>query len=189
MIEDNGRAADRSKTGTANDNTAAEAKVNAAVLAIARLIGRQIAREQFERAHSPHNKNLGAARHEELQGETEKSMTSFVFEVKERTIAPGEHSWVAIETASDTEVALPHGGNTMAGKNLVGCYPEIEEFLRQAHGLTVRLVYSDTLDQLIRHADGKSTWVFHRQNHEVIVHDIPRAAASITLAGTGGPPA
>ena len=36
----------------ANDNGAAEARVRSAVLTIARLLGRQIAREQFERQAS-----------------------------------------------------------------------------------------------------------------------------------------
>ena len=36
----------------ANDNGAAEARVRSAVLTIARLLGRQIAREQFEKLHS-----------------------------------------------------------------------------------------------------------------------------------------
>ena len=45
----NGRSTDRL---AANDNGAAEARVRSAVLTIARLLGRQIAREQFERQAS-----------------------------------------------------------------------------------------------------------------------------------------
>ena len=44
-----GRSTDRQ---AANDNGAAEARVRFAVLTIARLLGRQIAREQFERQAS-----------------------------------------------------------------------------------------------------------------------------------------
>ena len=44
-----GRSRDRV---AANDNGAAEARVRSAVLTIARLLGRQIAREQFERQAS-----------------------------------------------------------------------------------------------------------------------------------------
>ncbi len=44
-----GRSTDRQ---AANDNGAAEARVRCAVLTIARLLGRQIAREQFERQAS-----------------------------------------------------------------------------------------------------------------------------------------
>ena len=44
-----GRSRDRH---AANDNGAAEARVRSAVLTIARLLGRQIAREQFERQAS-----------------------------------------------------------------------------------------------------------------------------------------
>ncbi len=42
----------RSDRVAANDNGAAEARVRSAVLTIARLLGRQIAREQFERQAS-----------------------------------------------------------------------------------------------------------------------------------------
>ncbi len=44
----NGSGRSRDRVG-ANDNGAAEARVRSAVLTIARLLGRQIAREQFER--------------------------------------------------------------------------------------------------------------------------------------------
>ena len=43
----------------ANDNAAAEARVRSAVLTIARLLGRQIAREQFEQMASA-NDNVPA---------------------------------------------------------------------------------------------------------------------------------
>ena len=38
--------------GAANDNGAAEARVQSAVLTLARLLGRQIAREQFAQLHA-----------------------------------------------------------------------------------------------------------------------------------------
>ena len=51
MIEDEDRAADDGQPPAANDNGNAEgrARIDAAVLRIARLIGRQMAREKFER--------------------------------------------------------------------------------------------------------------------------------------------
>ncbi len=51
MIEDEDRAADDGQSPAANDKGNAErrARIVAAVLQIARLIGRQMAREEFER--------------------------------------------------------------------------------------------------------------------------------------------
>ena len=51
MIEDEDRAADDAQRPAANDNCNRKAPplIDAAVLRIARLIGRQIAREEFER--------------------------------------------------------------------------------------------------------------------------------------------
>ena len=51
MIEDEDRAADDLQPPAANDNGNAEARprIDAAVLRIARMIGRQMAREEFER--------------------------------------------------------------------------------------------------------------------------------------------
>ena len=54
MIEDEDRAAKGGQPPSANDNGNAEARprINAAVLRIARLIGRQMAREAFERLNA-----------------------------------------------------------------------------------------------------------------------------------------
>lgn len=49
MIKDKDRPVSPRHSVAANDNGAAETKLDAAVLTIARLIGRQIAREEFER--------------------------------------------------------------------------------------------------------------------------------------------
>jgi hypothetical protein len=51
MVEDEDRAADDIKPPAANDNGngGPRPRIDAAVLRIARLIGRQIAREEFER--------------------------------------------------------------------------------------------------------------------------------------------
>lgn len=49
MIEDQNRPPGARSAVAANDNGAADAKLDAAVLTLARLIGRQIAREDFER--------------------------------------------------------------------------------------------------------------------------------------------
>lgn len=50
MIEDEDRPVAPRRTVAANDNGTVEARIDAAVLTIARLIGRQIAREEFERS-------------------------------------------------------------------------------------------------------------------------------------------
>ena len=42
----------------ANDNEAAEARVQSAVLTLARLLGRQIAREQFTELHAANDNRL-----------------------------------------------------------------------------------------------------------------------------------
>ena len=54
MIEDEDRAADDAQPHAANDNGTGEARprIDAAVLRIARLIGRQMAREEFERLNT-----------------------------------------------------------------------------------------------------------------------------------------
>lgn len=57
MIEDEDCAADDRPTPAANDNgnTVAQGRIDAAVLTIARLIGRQMAREAFERLKAANN--------------------------------------------------------------------------------------------------------------------------------------
>ena len=49
MMEDRDRPVGPRRTVAANDNGAADTKLDAAVVCIARLLGRQIAREEFER--------------------------------------------------------------------------------------------------------------------------------------------
>jgi hypothetical protein len=49
MIKDEDRAADDLPPPAANDNEDARLRIDAAVMTIARLIGRQMARETFER--------------------------------------------------------------------------------------------------------------------------------------------
>ena len=101
-------------------------------------------------------------------------MGTFVFEVREKAADPGERTWIAVERSSDVEMPLPHGGNTVAGRSFVGEYPEIQDFLQRAYRLDLRLVYNDDIDSRIAHPDGKTTWLFHRPNADVIVRDIPR---------------
>lgn len=49
MAEDRNRPVGHRRTVAANDNGPAGSKIDAVVLRIARLLGRQIAREEFER--------------------------------------------------------------------------------------------------------------------------------------------
>ena len=97
-------------------------------------------------------------------------MPGFAFQVEQRPIGVGEHSWVALEQGSNHEVAMPVGGQG----SLVGQYPEIQEHLAQAHSINAVLVYIPQLDSLTIHPDRSTTWVFRRQAAEVTVHDIPR---------------
>ena len=48
MVEDENRPFGKGRSVAANDNGTAETRLDAAVLTLARLIGRQIAREAFE---------------------------------------------------------------------------------------------------------------------------------------------
>jgi len=66
MIEDDDRPADDGQPPAANDNGNAEARarIDAAVLRIARLIGRQMARENFERTIAA-NDNRPPGRYDE----------------------------------------------------------------------------------------------------------------------------
>ena len=50
----------RTTSGADDDNGTAEARVRSAVLTLARLLGRQIAREQYERAAAAHDNMAGA---------------------------------------------------------------------------------------------------------------------------------
>ena len=107
-------------------------------------------------------------------------MQSFVFTVKERSVAPSQHSWVAIEESSQEEIPLHTGGNTIGGMSYVGQYPEIQEFLHQQYDVDVSLAYVSQIDELTIEPDGKSRWVFRRQAAEVIVHDISRTLFRVT---------
>ena len=107
-------------------------------------------------------------------------MASFRFRVEERTVAPGQLSWVAIEQSSGVELELPNGGNKVADKDLVGQYPEVQKYLEEVHGLDVPLVYDPRTDRMTRDSDGKATWVFQRHDVEVIVNDIPRTLIRVT---------
>jgi hypothetical protein len=109
-------------------------------------------------------------------------MATFVFEVRERAGEAMAHSWVAVERSSGVEIPLPHGGTTVAGRSFVGEYPEIQDFLRQAYRFDLRLVYDAALDHSIAHPDGKMTWIFHRDETEVIVRDIPRVIARLVTS-------
>lgn len=60
MIEDEDRATDESPPPAANDDGSAEVlfRVDAAMLRIARLIGRQMAREAFERLNAANDNRM-----------------------------------------------------------------------------------------------------------------------------------
>lgn len=107
-------------------------------------------------------------------------MKRFTFEIQQRSVCAGAHSWVAIEQSSGEEIPVPEGGTSASGKNLVGQYPEIADYLAQIHKLSVPLIYTTQIDELQINSDGTTVWTFHRQEAEVIVHDIPRVVFSVT---------
>lgn len=109
-------------------------------------------------------------------------MTTFVFEVREKATDASTHTWIAVERFSGVEIPLPHGGNTVTGRSFVGEYPEIQDFLQRAYRLDLRLVYDGNIDNRIPHPDGKTTWIFHRPNAEVIVRDIPRVVVRLVTS-------
>lgn len=75
------------------------------------------------------------------------------------------------------EIEMPRGGD----KHLVGQYPEIQAHLEKEHQISALLTYISQLDELKINQDGKSDWTFHRQEAQVIVHDIPRVIWSIAV--------
>lgn len=60
MTEDEDRPAEAAEPSAANDSGAARLRVDTAVLRIARLIGRQIAREEFERLNAANDNQASA---------------------------------------------------------------------------------------------------------------------------------
>ena len=60
MIGDGARTIALRRGEAANDNGAAESRVESAVLTLARLIGRQIAREAFERTETVNDNTLAS---------------------------------------------------------------------------------------------------------------------------------
>ena len=120
-----------------------------------------------------------------LKGRLECTLKRFEFHVQQRPVSPGRHSWVAVETRSScAPVPLPNGGTQAAtGEDLVGKYPEIQEHLFHVHGMDVALAYIPSLDRYEELPDGNYDWIFLRQGDEIIVHDIPRVRASVTICG------
>jgi hypothetical protein len=101
-------------------------------------------------------------------------MTVLEFRVEERPVAPGQHSWVAIDLSSGVEIALPQGGNKTAAGDFVGRYPEVEAHILACYNLVVPLTYDSRIDELTTTSDGASTWFFHRSTATVRVYDIAR---------------
>lgn len=109
-------------------------------------------------------------------------MPDYYFEIEQRAVGPGQHSWFAVETGCGDVVPLPRGGSDASGENLVGQYPELSVYLRQKHRIDVPLVYVSQLDRLQINPDGSSLWTFCRRQAEVVVRDIPRVVVSVTVS-------
>ena len=104
----------------------------------------------------------------------------YEFEIEERVIqGTHNHSWIARETTSGVEFALPDGGN---GKYL-GWYPEIEAHLDGAYGVNVNLSHTTALGDTLTFSNDRSqvSWRFLRQSHEIVVIDIPRTVFRMTV--------
>jgi hypothetical protein len=106
--------------------------------------------------------------------------TTYEFEVKQISVSAGVHSWEAIETSTGRKVDLREGGQEVGDKNLVGQYPEIEDYLLKQYGIHLNLFYVTQLDRLTIYPNGHSRWIFNRSNGIVVVNDIPRVVFSVS---------
>jgi hypothetical protein len=105
-------------------------------------------------------------------------MSAYSFKVEQRQVPfQHGHTWVAIDEATNVEIALPSGGND----RLLGAYPEIVTYL-SAQGVKANLIYTqsrgDHLD--IDYEAETHTWTFQTAGG-VVVKDIPRLVRGLGL--------
>lgn len=109
------------------------------------------------------------------------------FEVSERPLGNGSHSYQAKDLQTGDVINLPHGGNDNGIQNLVGSYPELEAHLAKCHGVTTTLVFHPSLDEM-HYRPGGATWTYRRSNAPVIVvRDIHRTVFRFTLSWSVNP--
>ncbi|MGO7115590.1 hypothetical protein ACCS79_03660 [Rhizobium johnstonii] len=109
---------------------------------------------------------------------------TFEFDVARVPVAIGEHSYEATDRANAKKIALPKGGTEGIG-NLVGAYPEIEEYLRAECGIDTDMAYDGRRDTLSYPSPEHASWTKPRTEDDiiVIVHDINRAVYEISEVG------
>lgn len=114
-------------------------------------------------------------------------MQTYEFHVAQKPVAPGQHSWEAIDRANGKKIDLPKGGNDDGVKNLVGRYPEIEAYLDSEYGVKTDLTNAHPDDKMA-YIDGGSRWTLPRPRDgvTVIVDDIFRTVFSVEF--TSYPP-
>lgn len=105
-------------------------------------------------------------------------MTKYEFEVFQKPVGAGTHSYECEDKATGFRFDLPSGGND----NLVGAYPEIEDYLKTQYGVSTKLVFISSLDEM-NYRPGGATWTYNRSAGSlvVLVHDINRVFFSMTI--------
>lgn len=112
---------------------------------------------------------------------------TFEFEVSEQSLGNATHSYQAKDLLTGDIIQLPRGGNDDGVQNFVGSYPELEAHLASRHGVTTKLVFYPSLDEM-HYRPGGASWTFRRTNGlMVIVHDIQRTAFRFTLSWIAQP--
>lgn len=106
----------------------------------------------------------------------------YEFEVSEKPLGDGRHSYQAEDMLTGDIVALPFGGNDDGTQNLVGSYPEIEGHLATRHSVTTKLAFYPSLDEM-HYRPGGATWTYRRDHGQVvvIVRDIHRTVFRFTV--------
>jgi hypothetical protein len=103
----------------------------------------------------------------------------FEFDVAQKTIAAGYHSWEAIDKSNGKRIDMPEGGPHHV-VNHVGSYPEIQAYLESEYGVKTDLSYREGLN-VLEQREGGGTWSIPRPEDDVlvIVNDIDRTVWSI----------
>ena len=115
-------------------------------------------------------------------------MPTYEFEVHQVSVAAHKHSYEFEDKLNGRRLPLPRGGNDDGTTNLVGSYPEIEAYLLSEYGVTTRVLFISSLDEM-NYRPGGATWTYNRSGGLiVIVHDINRVVFSMTITYPPYPP-
>lgn len=115
-------------------------------------------------------------------------MPTYEFEVHQVPVAPHQHSYEFEDKLNGKRLPLPRGGNDDGTTNLVGAYPEIEDYLLTEYGVKTNVVFISSLDGM-NYRPGGATWTYNRAGGlVVIVHDINRVVFSMTITFPPHPP-